>query len=93
MSSDLEVLVPPNSVTPWERYQLERLGRCVARDVVDRYRLERSGLETWLATHALEQALDLLRRRSPGLPQSVVATLTEWARSATRVVLTHGVVI
>lgn len=93
VSSDLEVLVPPNSVTPWERYQLERLGRCIKRDVVDRYKLERGGLEAWLATHELEAAVELLRRRSPGLPSTVIETLTEWERSATRFVLTRGVLL
>ncbi len=93
VSSDLEVLVPPNSITPWERFQLERLGRCISRDVVDRYKLERGGLEAWLATHELDAAIDLLRRRSPGLPNTVIETLTEWERSATRFVLTRGVLL
>ncbi len=43
VSSDLEFVVPPGAVTPWERFQLERLGRCLARDVVDRYLLEQKG--------------------------------------------------
>jgi hypothetical protein len=93
ISSDLEVLVPPRAVTPWERYQLERLGRCLSRDVVDRYALERAGLETWLATHELEDALALLRRRCPSVPATVVGTLTSWAGSATRFVLTRGVLV
>jgi len=93
VSSDLEVMVPPDSITPWERFQLERLGRCLGRDVVDRYRLERSGLVAWLSTHDLDEALDLLRRRCPALPVTVVDTLTEWTRSAMRVVLTRGVLI
>ena len=91
VSSDLEVLVPPGSVTPWERYQIERLGRCLGRDVVDRYRLERVGLEQWLRTHELAEALDLLRRRAPGLPASVTDTLQAWEQSVTRFVLTRGV--
>lgn len=93
VNSDLEVVVPPHGLTPWERYQVERLGRCVARDVVDRYRLERGGLEAWLATHELQDAIDLLRRRSPGLPDTVLDALRTWAASATRFVLTRGVVL
>ena len=31
VSSDLELVVPPEAVTPWERYQLERLGHCTRR--------------------------------------------------------------
>jgi len=90
VTSDLELMVPPDSLTPWERFQLERLGRCLARDVVDRYRLDREGLEQWLSTHELEEALGLLARRCPGVPASVVDTLEAWAASARRVVLTRG---
>lgn len=93
VSSDLEILVPPGAVTPWERYQLERLGRCLSRDVVDRYKLERASLAKWLATHDLDEAIDLLERRCPGVPGSVRDTLREWARSATRYVLTRGVLV
>lgn len=93
VSSDLEVLVPPDAITPWERYQLERLSRCLGRDVVDRYRLERKGLETWLSTHDLDEALEVLRRRCPALPATVEDTLASWARSAMRVVLTRGVLL
>ncbi len=93
VSSDLEVVVPPDAITPWERFQLERLGTCVGRDVVDRYRLGRRGLAAWLRTHELDEALALLERRCPGVPVTVRETLTQWARSVTRVVLTRGVLL
>ena len=93
VSSDLGVTVPPGSITPWERYQLERLGRCTQRDVVDVYQLERAGLEAWLAHHDIDEALDLLGRRCPAVPSSVRQTLTDWARSAQRVTLTYGGVV
>ena len=93
VSSDLEIAVPPDSVTPWERFQLERLGRCLHRDVVDRYRIERKGLETWLSTHDIDEAVALLKRRCPGLPVGVVDTLQGFARTAMRVVLVRGVVL
>lgn len=93
VTGDLELVVPPGSVTPWERFQLERLGRCLARDVVDRYRLEHRGLITWLSTHELDDALELLRRRCPGVPASAIDTLTAWAASAERIVLTRGVLV
>lgn len=93
VTGDLEVIVPPGSVTPWERFQLERLGRCLQRDVVDRYRLTRKGLVTWLSTHALSEALDLLKRRCPGVPDTAIDALTQWARGAERVVLTRGVLL
>ncbi len=93
VSSDLEITVPPEGVTPWERFQLERLGRCISRDVVDRYKLERSALHEWLAEHELEEALSLLERRCPGVPAGVVDTLRVWGESAMRVVLTRGVVL
>lgn len=93
VTSDLELLVPPDSVTPWERFQLERLGVCLARDVVDRYRLQRAGLRGWLATHDLSEALELLGRRAPGLPAGVVDTLESWARSELRVSLVRGVLV
>ncbi|MCO4745173.1 MAG: hypothetical protein KC912_10325 [Proteobacteria bacterium] len=93
LGSDLEALVPPASITPWERYQLERFGRCLSRDVVDRYSLERESLEAWLATHELSEAMGLLQRRSAAVPLSVRETLTEWARNATQFVLTRGVLL
>jgi hypothetical protein len=93
IGSDLELFVPPGALSPWERFQVERLGRCLGRDVVDRYRLERDHLVGWLATHEVEEALDLLRRRARALPRVVEETLTAWAEGATRVTLTHGVVL
>ncbi len=93
VTGDLELVVPPGSVTPWERFQLERLGRCLQRDVVDRYRLERKGLVTWLSTHELSEAIGLLQRRCPGVPHTAIDALTQWARSAERVVLTRGVLL
>lgn len=93
VTGDLELVVPPGSVTPWERFQLERLGRCLQRDVVDRYRLERKGLVTWLSTHELSEAIGLLQRRCPGVPGTAIDALTQWARSAERAVLTRGVLM
>jgi hypothetical protein len=93
ISSDLEVMVPPDAITPWERFQLERLSRCLSRDVVDRYRLERKSLDAWLATHEVDEALELLRRRAKAVPTTVEDTLRSWARSAMRVVLTRGVIV
>lgn len=91
--SDLELMVPPDAVTPWERFQIERLGRCLGRDVVNRYKLERDALARWLCTHELDEALALLRRRCPGVPAVVEDTLKQWARSATRIVLTQGILL
>jgi hypothetical protein len=91
--SDLELVVPPGSVTPWERFQLERLTRCLGRDVVDRHVLEQEALVGWLATHDLEEAIELLQRRCLAVPQAVIETLTDWARNAQRVVLTRGVLL
>src|SRR5690606_11210162 len=92
VTGDLELVVPPGALTPYERFQVERLGRCLSRDVVDRYRLDRRGLTAWLATHELHEALALLDRRAPALPRSAVDALTAWARDASRLVLTRGVV-
>ena len=93
VSSDLELFVPPDALTPWERYQVERLGRCLGRDVVDRFRLERGHLVRWLQTHDLEEALALLRRRARAVPAAVEETLAAWAASAGQVTLTCGVVL
>lgn len=93
VTSDLELMVPPDAVTPWERFQLERLGVCVARDVVDRYRLERDALGEWLVTHDVDEALALLARRAPGVPRGVIDTLRSWARSELRVCITRGVLV
>ena len=93
VSSDLQVIVPPDGVTPWERFQLERLGRCLRRDVVDVYVLERAGLVAWLRWHELHEALALLAHRSPAVPSEVVEALSTWARQAMRVVLTRGVLV
>ena len=59
--------------------------------VADRYVLTREGLTRWLRHHEVDDALALLARRCPGVPPSVVDTLTVWAEAATRVVLTRGV--
>ena len=91
VTGDLEVVVPPGAVSPWERFQLERLGRCLGRDAVDRYRLERGALATWLETHELDEALGWLKRRAPALPAGVQDTLRSWARSATRLVWWDGI--
>jgi hypothetical protein len=90
VSSDLGMTVPPGSLTPWERSQLEQLGRCTRRDVVDTYVLDRKGLVRWLRSHEVDEALALLSRRCPGLPGTVSDTLRDWARSAERVVLRVG---
>lgn len=93
VSSDLEIVVPPDSLTPYERFQVERLSRCLSREVADRYKLEREGLTRWLVSHELDEALELLQRRALGLPAGVVETLRTWAAHATRVVLVRGVVL
>lgn len=93
VSSDLEIIVPPASLTPWERFQLERLGRCLSRDVTDRLRLEREGLVRWLAWHDLDEALAVLRRRAPGLPPNVEDTLRSWDQAARQIVLTRGALL
>ena len=93
VSGDLEVIVPPGALTPGERFQLERLSRCLGRDVTDRLRIEQDGLRRWLATHDVDEVLDMLRKRAPGLPAGVVDHLRAWDRSARQVVLTRGVLI
>lgn len=93
IGSDLELIVPPESVTPWERFQIERLAVCLARDVVDRYRLDRRGVAQWLATHEIDEALGLLDRRARAVPSTVRESLRAWADGALRLVLTHGVVL
>ncbi len=93
VSSDLEIIVPPNALTAGERFHVERLGRCLSRDVTDRIRLERAGLVRWLAWHEVEEALEILRRRAPGLPPNVEDTLRAWDKAARQVVLTRGVLL
>lgn len=93
LTSDLEIIVPPYSVTPWERFQLERLGPCLRRDVVDRYKFERSALVQWLETHEVRQITELLERRAQGVPLTVLETLDGWAHDATRVILWRGVIV
>ena len=93
VSGDLEVIVPPGALTPGERFQLERLSRCVGRDVTDRLRIEQDGLRRWLSTHDVDEVLDMLRKRAPGLPAGVVDHLRAWDRTARQVVLTRGVLL
>lgn len=93
VTGDLEIIVPPDALTVWERFQVERLCRCLQRDVVDRFRLERASLATWLSTHHVDEALDLLRRRCPALPALVPDTLRAWAAAVERVVLVRGVLV
>jgi len=75
LTGDLEVMVPPDAITPWERLQIERLSKCLARDTVDRYRLDRPSMIQWLRTHDLEEAMAVLSRRCPAVPQTVKETL------------------
>jgi hypothetical protein len=93
VAGDLEMIVPPDALTPWERFQVERLGRCLQRDTVDRYKLDRDSLRAWLRTHEVDEAVALLRRRCPAVPSGAVAMLETWASSALRVVLTRGVLL
>ncbi len=93
VAGDLEVIVPPDALTPWERFQVERLSRCLQRDTVDRYKLERDSLRSWLRTHDVDEAVALLRRRCPAVPGGAVEMLRTWASSALRVVLTRGVIL
>jgi len=93
VGSDLEVVVPPESLTPGERYDVERLCVALGRDVVDRYRLDRASLRLWLGAHDVDEAIGLLTRRSPGVPSGVVDALRGWAAAEERVVLTRGVLL
>jgi len=93
VSGDLEIIVPPGAVTPGERFQIERLSRCLQRDTVDRYRIERPLMTTWMSTHDEDEMMALLARRAPGLPPSVPITLRSWGEAAMRVVLTRGVLV
>ncbi len=93
VGSDLEIIVPPHSLTPGERFAVERLGRCVRRDVADRIRLERESVTRWLAWHDVDEAVGILLSRAPGVPRSVVETLLAWQTSVCQVVLTRGVIV
>lgn len=93
VTSDLEIVVPPDAITPGERFQLERFARAVSRDVVDRYKLDRASLERWLSTHEIDEAIDFLRQRTRGVPAGVESALRTWAAAALRVTLTHGVIV
>lgn len=90
VSGDLELIVPPDALTPGERLQVERLGRCVARGVVDRYRLERAGYQRWRAAHGPAELRDLLERRAPGVPTGWQDTLDAWEHAVSAITLTHG---
>ncbi|MBA2320468.1 MAG: hypothetical protein H0V89_04870, partial [Deltaproteobacteria bacterium] len=93
VSGDLEIIVPPDAITPWERFQVERLSRCLQRDTVDRYRIERAALATWMSTHDEEEMVALLARRAGNLPPRVSETLRTWGAAARRIVLTRGVLL
>ena len=93
VGSDLEIIVPPHSLTPGQRFAIERLGRCVCRDVADRIRLERESVERWLAWHDVDEALGILLERAPGVPRNVMETLRAWEASVCQVVLTRGVLV
>ncbi|MFT4621591.1 MAG: hypothetical protein ACI8PZ_000243 [Myxococcota bacterium] len=93
VTSDLEVIVPPGALTPSDRYSLEQFARCTSRDVVDRFRLERSTLADWLRTDDVAAAIALLEAHAAAVPASATAALRTWARSLARVVLVHGVLL
>lgn len=85
--SDLELVVPPGAADPLDRYALELLATPLARDVVDRLRLDRAGLALWLEAHDVDEALALLRRLTPAVPTAVEETVRAWADWITRIVL------
>lgn len=91
IASDLEIVVPPDALTPLQRYGLERLARPVARDVVDRLRLDRDGLADWLTDSTVDEAVALLQAVAPAVPRTVTDTLASWARGLTRIVLVTDV--
>ena len=93
VGSDLEIIVPPHALTPGQRFSVERLGRCVSRDVTDRIHLERQSVERWLAWHDVGEAVEILLQRAPGVPRGVVETLEAWQKAVCQVVLTRGVLI
>lgn len=93
VGSDLEIIVPPHALTPGQRFSVERLGRCVSRDVTDRIRLERESVERWLAWHDVDEAVQILLERAPGVPRGVVEALEAWQSAVCQVVLTRGVLI
>jgi len=93
VGSDLEIIVPPHALTPGQRFAVERLGRCVSRDVCDRVHLERESVERWLAWHDVDEAVAILAERSPGVPRNVVETLEAWQKGVCQVVLTRGVLV
>lgn len=93
VGSDLEIIVPPHALTPGQRFAVERLGRCISRDVTDRIHLERESVERWLAWHDVDEALAILRARAPGVPLGVVETLRAWQKAIYQVVVTRGVLV
>ncbi|MCK6525669.1 hypothetical protein L6R49_30055, partial [Myxococcota bacterium] len=87
LSADLELVVPPGALPPWERLLVELATSPVSRDVVDRLRLGRADLERCLGYVPVSTLLELLERRvGHALPPSVVEALTLWARPWERVV-------
>ena len=87
LSADLELVVPPGALPPWERLVVELATSPVSRDVVDRLRLGRVELERALGYVPLSTLLAVLESRvGHSLPPSVVEALQLWARPWERIV-------
>jgi len=87
LSADLELVVPPGALPPWERLVVELATSPVSRDVVDRLRLGRVELERALGYVPLSTLLTVLESRvGHSLPPSVVEALQLWARPWERIV-------
>ncbi|MEY3211105.1 MAG: hypothetical protein RIT28_1586 [Pseudomonadota bacterium] len=87
LSADLELVVPPGALPPWERLLIELATSPVSRDVVDRLRLGRAELERALGFVPLTTLLAVLESRvGHRLPPSVVEALQLWARPWERIV-------
>jgi hypothetical protein len=87
LSGDLELIVPPGALPPWERFVVELATSPVSRDVVDRLRLGRVELERALGYVPLTTLLSVLESRvGHSLPASVVRALQLWARPWERIV-------
>lgn len=87
VTSDLEIVLPPESLEPYERYHLERFTTCLQRDVANRHRLTRKDLAAWLTHGSVQDILTLLEAHAWGVPINVGEALNAWAQDLTRVVL------
>jgi hypothetical protein len=93
LTPDLDILVAPGELHPTDYGRLCRLAPFLQGDRVHRHKLTRAGVAADLRAGNLNIAGFLEQNSRTGLPDSVAASVHEWARSAAKIRLLTQVTV